>query len=103
MSYTAQLAFLSNLDATAFPPNTIFIFTCIATESLEKRFLSRCRTIEFSSYGMASEIVSLLTAIWDKETGSPNQRPNFQQIAKDSCNNVRDALMSLELEIMAAA
>jgi DNA polymerase III delta prime subunit len=63
MSYPAQLAFLSNLDATAFPPNTIFIFTCNATQSLEKRFLSRCRMIEFSSYGMASEIVGLLTAI----------------------------------------
>jgi len=70
---------------------------------LEKRFLSRCRTIELSSYGMASEIVGLLTAIWDKETGSSNQQPNFQRIAKDSCNNVRDALMSLEVEIMAAA
>src|SRR6266436_807891 len=73
MSYPAQLAFLSKLDATAFPPNTIFIFTCNATESLEKRFLSRCRTIEFSSYGMANEIVTLLTAIWDKETNSPNE------------------------------
>ena len=103
MSYPAQLAFLSNLDATAVPPNTIFIFTCNATDSLEKRFLSRCRTIEFSSYGMASEIVALLTAIWDKETNNPNERPNFQRIAKDSCNNVRDALMSLEVEIMAAA
>jgi len=103
MSYPAQLAFLSKLDATAFPPNTIFIFTCNATESLEKRFLSRCRMIEFSSYGMASEIVGLLTVIWDKETNSPNDRPNFQRIAKDSCNNVRDALMSLEVEIMAAA
>ena len=57
-----------------FPPNTIFIFTCNATESLEKRFLSRCRTIEFSSYGMASEIVGLLTTIWDKESNSPNER-----------------------------
>jgi len=69
---------------------------------LEKRFLSRCRTIELSSYGMASEIVDLLTAIWDKETDS-QERPNFQRIAKDSCNNFRDALMSLEVEILAAA
>jgi replication-associated recombination protein RarA len=103
MSYPAQLAFLSKLDATASPPNTIFVFTCNAIESLEKRFLSRCRMIEFSSYGMASEIVGLLSAIWDKETGSPKERPNFQRIAKDSCNNVRDALMSLEVEILAAA
>jgi DNA polymerase III delta prime subunit len=102
MSYPAQLAFLSKLDATAFPPNTIFVFTCNSTENLEKRFLSRCRTIEFSSYGMGTEIAGLLAAIWDKETGSP-ERPNFQRIAKDSCNNVRDALMSLEVEILAAA
>jgi hypothetical protein len=51
MSDAAQLALLSKLDSTAFPPNTIFIFTANATENLEKRFLSRCRTIEFSSYG----------------------------------------------------
>jgi DNA polymerase III delta prime subunit len=30
MSNAAQLALLSKLDATAFPPNTIFIFTCNA-------------------------------------------------------------------------
>jgi replication-associated recombination protein RarA len=103
MSYPAQLAFLSKLDATAFPPNTIFVFTCNATTNLEQRFLSRCRTIEFSSYGMANEITGLLTAIWDKETDKPVERPNFQRIVKDSCNNVRDALMTLEVEILAAA
>jgi len=102
MSNAAQLALLSKLDATAFPPNTIFIFTCNATENLEKRFLSRCRTIEFSSYGMASEITGLLSSIWDRETDNPVERPNFQRIVKDSCNNVRDALMTLEVEIMSA-
>ena len=101
MSYPAQLAFLSKLDATAFPPNTIFVFTCNATDNLEKRFLSRCRTIEFSSYGMGSEITGLLSAIWDKETTNAD-RPNFQRIVKDACNNVRDALMTLETEILAA-
>jgi replication-associated recombination protein RarA len=102
MSYPAQLAFLSKLDATAFPPNTIFIFTCNATDSLEKRFLSRCRSIEFSSYGMAGEITGLLSSIWDRETDNPVERPNFQRIVKDSCNNVRDALMTLEVEILSA-
>src|SRR5437588_10179298 len=52
MSDAAQLALLSKLDATAFPPQTIFVFTCNATDRLEKRFLSRCRVLEFSSYGM---------------------------------------------------
>jgi replication-associated recombination protein RarA len=101
MSNAAQLALLSKLDATAFPPNTIFVFTCNATNNLEARFLSRCRTIEFSSYGMANEISGLLSAIWEKETASP-ERPNFQRIAKDSCNNVRDCLMTLETELLAA-
>ncbi len=58
MTPAAQLALLSKLDATAFPPNTVFIFTCNATDSLEPRFLTRCRVIEFSSYGMANEIAS---------------------------------------------
>ena len=101
MSNAAQLALLSKLDATAFPPNTIFIFTCNATDNLEKRFLSRCRTIEFSSYGMAEPITGLLSAIWERETNGA-ERPNFQRICKDSCNNVRDALMTLETEILAA-
>jgi DNA polymerase III delta prime subunit len=33
MSNAAQLALLSKLDSTAFPPNTIFVFTCNATDS----------------------------------------------------------------------
>jgi DNA polymerase III delta prime subunit len=102
MSYPAQLAFLSKLDATAFPPNTIFVFTCNAVDSLEARFLSRCRRIDFSSYGLAEGIKGLLERIWDAETDNPTEKPNFARIAKDSCNNVRDALMSLEVEIMGA-
>jgi replication-associated recombination protein RarA len=63
MSNAAQLHFLSKLDATAFPPQTIFVFTCNATDGLESRFLSRTRQIEFSSYGMASEATRLLESI----------------------------------------
>jgi replication-associated recombination protein RarA len=102
MSYPAQLAFLSKLDATAMPPNTVFVFTCNSVENLEKRFLSRCRVVEFSSYGMNGAIAELLEKIWTSETDNPVERPNFQRIAKESTNNVRDALMSLEVEIMNA-
>ncbi len=102
MSYPAQLAFLSKLDATAFPPNTIFVFTCNATDNLEKRFMSRVRTIEFSSYGLAQELAGMLSSIWDRETGNTAEKPNFARIVKDSTNNIRDALMGLELELMAA-
>src|SRR4051812_6636 len=103
MSYPAQLAFLSKLDATAFPPMTVFVFTCNAVDSLEARFLSRCRRIDFSSYEMASQVSELLQRIWHDQTqGKAGVGPNFARLVKDSNNNVRDALMSLEVEIMGA-
>jgi replication-associated recombination protein RarA len=101
MSSAAQLHFLSKLDATAFPPQTIFVFTCNATDGLESRFLSRTRQIEFSSYGMASEATRLLENIWEREANGASA-PNFARIVKESSNNVRDALMTLETELLAS-
>jgi hypothetical protein len=69
MTNPAQLALLSKLDATAFPPNTIFVFTCNGTDGLEPRFISRCRTVEFSSYRMAAEITAFLEYVWHSEGG----------------------------------
>jgi replication factor C small subunit len=100
MSAAAQLHFLSKLDATAFPPQTIFVFTSNTTDGLEARFLSRTRQIEFSSYGLAAEATRLLESIWRRETkGEP--APNFARIVKESSNNIRDALMCLETELLA--
>ena len=101
MSNAAQLHFLSKLDATAFPPQTIFVFTCNTTEGLESRFLSRTRQIEFSSYGMAAEATRLLESIWQQEANGA-AAPNFARIVKESSNNVRDALMTLETELLAS-
>ena len=101
MSPAAQMAFLSKLDATAFPPGTIFVFTCNATTNLESRFLSRCRVVEFSSYGMNGPISELLERVWTAETSrGVTDAPNFSRIAKEANNNTRDALMSLEMELM---
>jgi hypothetical protein len=103
MTPAAQLALLSKLDATAFPPNTIFIFTRNSTDGLEPRFLSRFRLIEFSSYGMANEIAGYLDTIWHPEARNGNA-PDLTRLAKESRNNVRDvrdALMKLEVELMA--
>jgi DNA polymerase III gamma/tau subunit len=100
MTPAAQLALLSKLDATAFPPNTVFILTCNSTDGLESRFLSRCRVIEFSSYGMAAEIADYLDKVWHMEGGNGNA-PDLARLAKESRNNVRDALMKLEVELMA--
>jgi len=100
MTPAAQLALLSKLDATAFPPNAVFIITCNSTDGLEPRFLSRCRVIEFSSYGMAGEIADYLDKVWHAEGGNGNA-PDLARLAKESRNNVRDALMKLEVELMA--
>jgi replication-associated recombination protein RarA len=102
MSYPAQLAFLSLLDATAFPPNTIFIFTGNDTANLEARFMSRVHLLEFSSYGIAKDAADLLAKVWDAETDNPVERPNFARIVKESNNNVREALNRLQVEIMMA-
>ena len=100
MTPPAQLALLSKLDATDAPPQTIWVFTCNATDGLEPRFLSRTRQIEFSSYGIAGEVARLLESIWLRETSGASA-PNFSRIVKDSANNVRDALMFLETELLA--
>lgn len=101
MSPAAQISLLSKLDATNFPPNTIFIFTCNATDRLEARFLSRCRVIEFSAYGISAAAANLLQRVWQSETTS-EAKPDFGRIVKDSKNNVRESLMRLEIELMSA-
>jgi hypothetical protein len=101
MSNAAQLHFLSKLDATAFPPQTIFVFTCNTTDGLvEPRFLSRTRQIEFSSHGLGSEATRLLESIWQREANGASA-PTFARIVKESSNKVRDALMRLETELLA--
>jgi replication-associated recombination protein RarA len=101
MSTAAQLKLLSFLDGTDQAPNTIWIFTCNDTARLQDRFLSRCKVLEFSSYGIAADVAQLLARIWDAEAaGSP--APNFARIVKESNNNVRESLNRIETELLAA-
>jgi replication-associated recombination protein RarA len=102
MTDAAQVSLLSKLDATNFPPNTIFVFTCNDSTRLEPRFLSRLSVLEFSSYGIAKDAAELLAKVWDAETDNPVERPNFVRIVKESNNNVREALNRLQVEIMMA-
>lgn len=101
MTPQAQLALLSKLDSTDPPPNTIFIFTCNAVDRFQDRFLSRCKVLEFSSYGMAGELVTLLDRVWHAESGNGNC-PNLARIVKEECNNARGALNRLELALLDA-
>ena len=113
----ALVALLSVLDSTAYvqpsflqdPLNpdgaaahVIWIFTANSTENLEKRFLSRCRLLPFSSYGIAQAAADHLTRVWAAEAPKGAPMPDVKRIVKDACNNLRDALNRLELELMAA-
>jgi DNA polymerase III gamma/tau subunit len=100
MTNAGQLQLLSKLDSTDPAPNTIWIFTANDTERLERRFLSRCKMLEFSSYGMSEDIATYLDHVWHSEGGNGNA-PDLVRLAKDSRNNVRDCLMRLEVELMA--
>jgi len=103
MTDAAQLFLLSKLDGTSPLPNTIWVFTCNSTDRLADRFLSRVKQIEFSSYGIAADAAGLLERIWRDNAPSTASAPNFARIVKESNNNVREALMRLETELMLAA
>jgi replication-associated recombination protein RarA len=103
MSAAAQVSLLSKLDATNFPPATIFIFTCNDTTRLEPRFLSRCRVVEFSSYGIQAEAADLLKRIWDDNAPATSPAPNFARIVKEQNGNIRASLMELETALMLAS
>jgi DNA polymerase III delta prime subunit len=70
MTNAAQLALLSKLDSTDPAPNTIWIFTANDTERLERRFLSRCKVLDFSGYDLAGEIAAYLDTVWHLEGGN---------------------------------
>jgi replication-associated recombination protein RarA len=101
MTEKAQLALLSKLDSTNFPPQTVFVFSANNTETLADRFLSRCMVLPFSSHGMAKEASELLARIWEQEAGKDAEQPNFLRMVQDSKNNIRDAVNSLQVELLA--
>ena len=97
MTEKAQLALLSKLDSTGRIENTVFVFTCNDTERLEKRFLSRCLTVEFASYGLNGNLTAFLKEVWLAEGGTEENAPNFARMA---CGNVRESLAKLEIELL---
>jgi replication factor C small subunit len=100
MSHAAQLAFLSKLDGTATPPATIFLFTANETSLLKNRFLSRVRTVRFTPDGLVAELPAFLQSIFEREALGA-RFPDFARIAEESEYNIRQALMNLEIELIA--
>jgi len=99
MSAAAQLACLSYLDGTNTIPDTVWVFTCNATDRLADRFLSRNRVLNFSTYAIQADAAKLLESVWEHETAAP--KPNFARIIKDATGNVRAALMAVEMKLLA--
>jgi hypothetical protein len=50
---------------------------------------------------MAGEIVTYLDKVWHAEGGNGNC-PDLARVVKESRNNVRDCLQTLEVELLAA-
>jgi hypothetical protein len=98
MTPPAQDAFLSKLDATAFPPNTVFVFTSNSTHRLAERFMSRCRVVKFDGAQSEAEITAFLKRVWGLEHGEGTA--DFAAIARKSEGNIRGALMELELALL---
>ena len=94
----AQIALLSKMDSTAWPPQTVFAFTANSKLNLEERFMSRCSVLEFDAETMEGELEEYLEKIYKKEGG---KHPlDFQKIAKATKYNVRDALNKLQVELL---
>ena len=81
MTPAAQVSLLSKLDATNFPPNTIFIFTCNETGSLEPRFLSRCHVFQLWHVERRSGIAPKNLAVRNRNRSrfAAEFRPNCQR------------------------
>lgn len=100
MTPAAQLAFLSRLDASSFPPDAIFIFTANSTVKLETRFLSRLKVVSFNGAIDAKEFGDLLYSVWFDEAPVYATAPLMHKIMAESGNNVRMALNELEMELL---
>jgi MoxR-like ATPase len=72
------------------------------SKGLPEKFFSRCRVLEFSTYGMRGELATFLARIWAQEASPDAPTPNFKQMAKESRNNIRAALLALEQELLLA-
>lgn len=101
MSDAAQKYLLSKLDSTALIPLTTWVFTCNATGNLEDRFTSRCRRLDFKNEFRDGELEDYLAAIYKKEGGK--YPLSFVEIVKNADHNVRQALSTIETELLIGA
>jgi DNA polymerase III delta prime subunit len=102
MSSAAENSWLSLLDSTNRPEQTIIIFTCNDTAKLKDRFLSRCEVVKFSKEGINKPAAELLARVWEHETQGASPAPNFAAIVKETNNNIRESLQVLQRHVRRA-
>jgi hypothetical protein len=101
VSKPALATLLAKLDNYGATPDIVWVFACSATEKLGDRFPSFCGEIKFSKEGIAKEAAALLKRVWEAESGRFDAvQPNFARIVKDSKNDIRAALMTLQTKLM---
>ncbi len=97
VSKAALITLLAKLDARDGAPDIVWVFTCPDAEKLDRRFRSFCGEIKFASYGIAKDATALLKRVWEAERGTTDAAPpNFARIVKESNNDIRAALTTLE-------
>ncbi len=100
MTMAAQHALLSKLDCADPPPDTIWLLTANSTTNLEDRFISRCRTIKFTTDGLLEPGIEFMRRIWKAEAPKKAPAPDFAAIMREARLNFREALMILETEVL---
>lgn len=104
VSKAALTTLLGKLDTRDGAPDIVWVFTCPDVEKLDRRFRSFCAEIKFPSYGIAKEATELLKRVWEAEHGPAGAaEPNFARIVKESNNDIRAALMTLETMLISNA
>lgn len=100
LSRQSQTDLRSRLDGVGCLPNAVWVFTATNAEVLDEGFRSRCLQLHFSSYGISKEAATLLEKIWELERPHPEMaRPNFARIIKEANNDIRAALMDIEVRL----
>ena len=95
----AQVAWLSTLDSTRMPQDTVFVFTSNNIEKLEERFVSRCKVLTFDK-PTAAELAEFLMDVWSRETDAPI--PDLTAVIEAAKGSVRTALNGLEVKLLVA-
>lgn len=109
MSPSARVAFLSLLDATGMPDNTVFIFTSNETPDPSDRFVSRCKVVAFDGAVDANSAIAFLYRIWYAEAGTDIAMPEMLESRNIAAQltgkggNLRAMVNEIELELMAVA